>query len=615
MARERALPDVKTRFKVDYSDLTKAEKAAAQAHGQFQSGSAKSSAAAQSLQGKLSGVSNALGRLGPIGQQAGGALNSVGSSAGALGGSLGVVGGVAVVAGAALVKAAMYAEERYVALAEKVKDFQEISGASAETSSRVVHMLTAVGVSSDLVGAAIFKLNRALTSTPDKLAQIGIQAAYNRDGAIDLNETFFKVVDAYNAAGNASAKNAILFTAFGRAGREMIPVMEKGSDTLRRLEASTSLLFSQADLERVELMKIRTREVKSQWDEWIASMGAPMVEQQNNMAESMLAQAYAQKKYNDELAAGKIAVANAPSVYNRLIKSYMDEYYASEKSRESIAQSTEAMQKQKQAADDLYKSIMDNVSADEKLAGSNLDLANAQQRVDESALRVHEAQLRVTESGLRLEEAQKKYNETVREYGAKSLEARQAALDLSQAQDSQKQATFDLTRATNDERQAYIDAGKAARQHVIDQEDAAGATHDAAAETGAEIDQLEAMKNKLAPSSPLRKFLDDYINKLRNDIPRVIETQVRVAVRTSTESYNGRFASGGEPPVGRAVVVGEKGPELAVFKEPVHIYPNGATPAGAGATIVVNVAGSVKTERDLALSLREAIRRLDRENR
>jgi phage-related minor tail protein len=50
------------------------------------------------------------------------------------------------------------------------------------------------------------------------------------------------------------------------------------------------------------------------------------------------------------------------------------------------------------------------------------------------------------------------------------------------------------------------------------------------------------------------------------------------------------FAEGGDPPVGRASLVGEKGPELFVPKTAGTIWPTGTGPGGSdGGSIVVNV--------------------------
>lgn len=48
------------------------------------------------------------------------------------------------------------------------------------------------------------------------------------------------------------------------------------------------------------------------------------------------------------------------------------------------------------------------------------------------------------------------------------------------------------------------------------------------------------------------------------------------------------FAGGGDPPVGRWSMVGEKGPELIRPLVPMRVYANGTGPAGGGSTIVQN---------------------------
>jgi hypothetical protein len=71
------------------------------------------------------------------------------------------------------------------------------------------------------------------------------------------------------------------------------------------------------------------------------------------------------------------------------------------------------------------------------------------------------------------------------------------------------------------------------------------------------------------------------------------------------------FASGG-------IVPGSIGqPQLVVAHGGEQITPAGQLPTGGGggASVIVNVYGSVQTERDLALTLRETMRRLDREMR
>jgi hypothetical protein len=51
--------------------------------------------------------------------------------------------------------------------------------------------------------------------------------------------------------------------------------------------------------------------------------------------------------------------------------------------------------------------------------------------------------------------------------------------------------------------------------------------------------------------------------------------------------FGGSFATGGDPPVGRWSLVGEKGPELIKPLSPMRVYPNGYGPAGGGGGVNV----------------------------
>ena len=74
------------------------------------------------------------------------------------------------------------------------------------------------------------------------------------------------------------------------------------------------------------------------------------------------------------------------------------------------------------------------------------------------------------------------------------------------------------------------------------------------------------------------------------------------------------FAKGGRPPVGRASIVGEKGPELFVPSTAGTIIPNHSLGSGVTNNIVVNVdasgsnvEGDERQSRELGLVLSTAI--------
>jgi hypothetical protein len=82
-------------------------------------------------------------------------------------------------------------------------------------------------------------------------------------------------------------------------------------------------------------------------------------------------------------------------------------------------------------------------------------------------------------------------------------------------------------------------------------------------------------------------------------------------------AYRGGKAGGGMVVPGGIYTVGEKGPETLVMgSSGGTVIPNGGGgQSGGGTNVTVNVYGSVQTERSLALTIRESLRRLDREQR
>ncbi len=101
-------------------------------------------------------------------------------------------------------------------------------------------------------------------------------------------------------------------------------------------------------------------------------------------------------------------------------------------------------------------------------------------------------------------------------------------------------------------------------------------------------------------------------------------------LRQARDIIGGAWAEGGRPPMGKVSVVGEKGPELFVPDQPGTIIPNdkmgsflapsyssmvGPGPnavAGGGTTIVINVQGSVISERELVDVVADGLARRQR---
>lgn len=124
------------------------------------------------------------------------------------------------------------------------------------------------------------------------------------------------------------------------------------------------------------------------------------------------------------------------------------------------------------------------------------------------------AQLGLVGAQLNVESAQNRYNVALFTTGENSLETRQAALSLAQAQAA-------LGKATQD---AAVQAGESAEQASVRQ-----------------VAALEFVSGTLDPSSPLRKNLQDYIDSIKNS-PEYKRTQFDVV-------YTASFMGGAPPAI------------------------------------------------------------------
>lgn len=193
-------------------------------------------------------------------QKAMGAASSVASSALEGLGFSADAGGVALksaavaagaVASVQLAKWAKGAADEAANLAGEVRNFQRASGASAEDASRWVAVLDDLQVSSEKGATAAFKLGKEVAAGGEHLAQYGIQVAKNKDGTTDLTGTLLNVADAYAATEDPAMRAAIASAAFGKAGKDLIPVLEQGRAGLKEFFAgaeSGHQVFTQQQL-------------------------------------------------------------------------------------------------------------------------------------------------------------------------------------------------------------------------------------------------------------------------------------------------------------------------------------------------------------------------------
>jgi hypothetical protein len=222
---------------------------------------------AASFQGDLrrgvDDIANAFGsHLGPATGTATTAVRSMGNEILGASGVMKVAAGAAVVGGVAILGLGAYAlssVSSWAALGEKVLAFQRVSGTTAEEASRLVFVMGQLGISSDTVTSAMFKMTRA---DPGKLHELGIEIAHNADGSQNLAGTLDNVRAAYQATQDPVQRNLILFTAFGKAGQALAPYLAASAEQMRlfNVEADkTHAIYTQDQLNKAHEYELATR--------------------------------------------------------------------------------------------------------------------------------------------------------------------------------------------------------------------------------------------------------------------------------------------------------------------------------------------------------------------
>jgi hypothetical protein len=153
---------------------------------------------------------------------------------------------------------------------------------------------------------------------------------------------------------------------------------------------------------------------------------------------------------------------------------------------------------------DVEQAMLDGKQAAIDLEQATVDLTQAQADGRQSGLDLGQAQIDLTQAQLDAETAFKAYNAAVKEFGANSDEAKQAQIDLTQANQDENQALEDAEQARIDANQALVDGKQFANdatQAVRDGKDAQLNLNDAMKE--ANPSGLQQWADKIALVTPL----------------------------------------------------------------------------------------------------------------
>lgn len=199
-------------------------------------------------EGAVAGLGKAIGGIQSKAAAASGGLKALTNAAG-MGGLGGAFGTLApLLSGAGLIAMGQGA----VNAADNMNDLAQKTGASVETLSKLQQAANAGGTNIDAVGKALIKLNRGLGQlaiegkgpAADGLRALGISAKDARGNMLSADEIMLRVADKFQAMPDGAAKTAAAMDLFGKAGADMIPLLNGGRASIENLTATMTTKFA-----------------------------------------------------------------------------------------------------------------------------------------------------------------------------------------------------------------------------------------------------------------------------------------------------------------------------------------------------------------------------------
>jgi hypothetical protein len=580
----RSTPDVVQRVVSTYDP--KGARAAAAAVRQFEKDQVSAAKVAQTAHGNIlssflamaTGANTHLGSLSTSGGKAVSALKDIENSGLSVGSSLalGIAGG-ALAAGSALTAFAIKGVGDFVHLADETRSLELRMGGTAEQASRLIEAGDALGVSSETLTGAFFKLSKTIAGGGKDFEKYGIDVAKTAAGGNDLHGTLLNVIDAFNRTSDPVERDRIAFTAFGKSGSDLIPILAQGREGLLALEAGAKNVMTEDDINRAREYEMSQKRLEEANKHLAASMGRDLLPMFANYSAAMAQvtggmdsteKAYAKTQKGAEQYGHAVELLSVPVIggilsTNSLGDALNHAHDGEAKVKQSADDAAASFAQQSKDAEELTKQMDLMYNAFMSGADADYALVRSKDSFTKSIDGVHTAQDAL---------------DKVRGNSATTAAQLAAANDaVTSAQDSEVTSAISVAKATRTaaDEKAKQTGGTLAARDAID----------------LEIASLDASSTRMTGTSLVA--IQTYIATLRST-PVSISTQMhldttaamatidKLTAAAAAAGYTGphNFRAGGGPVVpNRVYTVGEAGPEQVTFPAAGFVHSSGTGPA------------------------------------
>lgn len=178
------------------------------------------------------------------------------------------VGGMLVTAGYAIEKAFSATVLKMVEYADKVRNVQNATGATAEDASKLIQILDDQKVSYEQLEKAISKSGKAYDFSIDGIARMS---------------------DEYLALGNAQEQAAFMNDRFGKQWISFVPIMQKGSAAIRDSADAVSekLILDQQAVDQAREFEIAMDNLSDSWEGFAITAGTKAIPATNTFLDGL----------------------------------------------------------------------------------------------------------------------------------------------------------------------------------------------------------------------------------------------------------------------------------------------------------------------------------------
>lgn len=463
-------------------------------------------------------------------------------------------------AGLAIAKFSLDAVKASTDWANSVRIVEQATGMTAQQSSKLTAIMDDYSINVESGAKAFARLGRTVFDNQDALAKFGVEVAKTNNGNTNMRETLGNVAEAYKSIQDPAAKMALLNEAFGKSGRDLIPILEQGRDGIQKMydAVPNKQILDQQQLNNARDFQLAMDNLNDVALELKLTIGNALIPVLTESANTMASLSRASIALGEKM----------PWLSGRLgevVKGFalfaMPGVGSGFAFKDMISQITGAVDKSGYSFDSQGRMVFNSKQAmEEHIASLQADSAGT-------------ADLTVKTD--QLTQALVDYQNQVNGAINADLGAEAGRIRVAEATAKATQVLIDNNASELDKAKAVNDAEQAVNSYITAIQKQAIANGDATGNIQGQIDTLAYLRGTLAPDSPLLAFIDNYINTLRNGIPKTVTTKVIIeqVLRNAINSGYTGVASEGDAEnnaeggiIGSRTLswVGEDGPEAII---------------------------------------------------